>query len=326
MARMHALTRAWVIKSAALALLMAVAASLLLTLLSAIMSDAPLDQVLLPSGPGVRHVIIQLSCIFLVGLVVMLWLGMADRRRRRALSINALEGLLLATPSGVILTDTDRNIREVNPAAARMFGVGPSVFGRALDELFELQDPASADASVPLESAPLQLTALSADGERFPVSITSIPLGSRAEDLHATFVTPLSDELTAAKSQRHAERQFQALFNGIPDGVFRSLPDGTLASANPALINMLGGDPSAGLSGKHDAKGFYVDPQDRRDLTAELVRTGIVRNAVLRLKRCDGETIRVLANIHAVRDPDHRPILFEGTLTDLTGFEIKPTT
>ena len=326
MARMRTLTRAWVARSVGISLLMALTVWILTALIRGAFSGSNIVDTLWPQSANLEFVVSQFVAVWIVSLVVLLWVGLSDRRRnRRALPQDALESLMLAAPSGVILTDNRRHIRELNPVAARMFGVGPSIFDRSLDELFERPDAPDGEAAIPLDTSPVQMTAITADGERFPVLISSVALGNREDDLNATFVDQLASELTLAKSQRHAERQFQALFNGVPDGVFRSLPDGTLISANPALIEMLGGDPAAGLADKNDTRGFHVSSKQRRELMTELVRSGVVRNAVLHLNRCDGENIRVLANIRAVRDPDNRPILFEGTLTDLTGFDIKPS-
>jgi PAS domain S-box-containing protein len=305
---------------------MALSVWILFSLTMGAVSGEGFTQILAPRGSALEHSIMLLSWVFLVGLAGLAWLGMSERRRgRRALPYDALERMLHASPIGIILTNNANEIQDINPVAADMFGAGTGIFGRKLEQLFDAQEHTESPAEMLRKDAdPLQLTGRTADGERFPVRVTRTRLGDRDDDLNVTFVHQLSQELTLAKSQRHAERQYQALFKGIPDGVFRSLPDGTLISANPALIEMLGGDPSSDPTGKLDTTAFYVDPKDRGELTAELVRSGVVRNAILQLKRCDGEMLRVLANISAVRDSDNRPILFEGTLTDLTGFELAP--
>jgi PAS domain-containing protein len=216
-------------------------------------------------------------------------------------------------------------VQEINPVAAEMFGLGPGVFGHELEQLFQPAEGGdNAVALPPPNSKPVQMTGITADGQRFPVRMSRVALGNRETDLSAIFVHQLADELTLTKSLRHAERQYQALVDGIPDGIFRSLPDGTLVNANPALIQLMGGEPAGGLDDRYSGTDFFINPAQRRDLIAELGRTGVVRNRVLTLRRCDGGKLRVLANIGAIRDADNRPILFQGTLTDLSGYDITP--
>lgn len=117
---------------------------------------------------------------------------------------------------------------------------------------------------------------------------------------------------------RRSEARYAGLFNHVPDGVYESLPDGTIVAANPALVRMLGYDSEEELKTARRAVEFYVRPEQRGEITHQLETAGEIRNAEISLYRKDGSVITVLENARVVRDDRGRAICYQGTMTDIT--------
>lgn len=117
---------------------------------------------------------------------------------------------------------------------------------------------------------------------------------------------------------RRSEARYADLFDQVPDGVYETLPDGTLVAINPALVRMLGYESAEELKAARRAGELYVDPEQREQLRQRLEAKGALRNVEINLYRRDGTVITVLENARVVRDRNGRVVCFQGTLTDIT--------
>ncbi|MEN9627646.1 MAG: hypothetical protein RJA10_873, partial [Pseudomonadota bacterium] len=114
---------------------------------------------------------------------------------------------------------------------------------------------------------------------------------------------------------------FQSLFDFLPVGAYRAIPDRSMVRANPALVALNGCSSEAellSLFGKHEAQ-WYVRPERRAEFWNLLERDGQVvgfESEVFRLK--SRERIWVRENAHAVRADDGPLIFHEGTVEEIT--------
>ena len=114
---------------------------------------------------------------------------------------------------------------------------------------------------------------------------------------------------------------FSSLFEFLPIGAYRSLPDGTLLRANPALVRLNGyADEAEMLAAVHDiAFEWYVEPprraQFRRLLESDGQVTGFESEVWRHRTR---ERIWVSENAHVVRDAAGRVLFYEGTVEEIT--------
>ena len=102
---------------------------------------------------------------------------------------------------------------------------------------------------------------------------------------------------------------FGSLFEFLPIGACRSLPDGRLLRVNPAMVRMNGFACEAEhLAAVQDnARRWYALPQRREEFLALMHRDGRVtafESEVVRYKT--GEPIWVSENAHVVRDEQGR--------------------
>ena len=112
---------------------------------------------------------------------------------------------------------------------------------------------------------------------------------------------------------------FAELFDHVPVGLYRTTADGRIVEANLAMVHLLGCASKDDLFAR-TAQSFYVDPDARRAVKAELAATGVLRDFETEMRRVDGRRIWVRINAHAVRDP-HGPgevAQIDGAMEDVT--------
>ncbi len=233
--------------------------------------------------------------------------------------------LMASSFDSVITLDANARVLDVSVSAAAMFDVTREhLSDRSLDELIELRSPDTDGATTVREllrggpAADVEVTARRDNGRRFPaeIRITSMPSGS--ESAFVLAIRETTSQLVAQKALRHSERRYQSLFNNILDGVYRSDPEGRLLAANPALVRMLGYDSQEDFTSNANAREFYVDSAKRKQLMNILEVQKTARNFEILLRRRDGSTLPVLANIRAINNDNTERTVYEGSLTDIS--------
>jgi PAS domain S-box-containing protein len=114
---------------------------------------------------------------------------------------------------------------------------------------------------------------------------------------------------------------FGSLFEFLPIGAYRTLPDGRLLRVNPAMVRMNGFESEAEhiAAVQDNAKRWYTQPQRRAEFLALMNRDGRVtafESQVIRYNT--GEPIWVSENAHVVRDAQGDLLFYEGTVEDIT--------
>ncbi len=121
--------------------------------------------------------------------------------------------------------------------------------------------------------------------------------------------------------QRRAEADYQDIFENATEGIYRSLPDGRLLRANPALARLHGYETEAellaGMVNIHAE--WFVDPGSRTRLLEALERHDRVTDFEAEIIRhATGERIWTSENARVVRGADGQVRYFEGTVRDIT--------
>lgn len=118
-----------------------------------------------------------------------------------------------------------------------------------------------------------------------------------------------------------AEESYSGLFENATEGIYRSLPDGTCVSCNPALLKLNGFEKESELLKAINANAisWYVDPNRRDEFLQRLNQTGRVENFVSEVYNLgSGEPIWVSENAHVIRGEDGEMLGFQGTVMDIT--------
>jgi PAS domain S-box-containing protein len=130
----------------------------------------------------------------------------------------------------------------------------------------------------------------------------------------------ITERKQAEEALKASEEKYRSLFENVPDGVYRTTPDGVILAANPALAAMLGFASQEELL-KTRIEYLYLEPGDRKEAEGQFQAGDVIRNVEIRLKRKDGAPLVALDNAHAVRDEQGEIIYYEGTLTDITALK-----
>jgi PAS domain S-box-containing protein len=127
----------------------------------------------------------------------------------------------------------------------------------------------------------------------------------------------ITERKRAEAALAESEERYRTLQANLPVGVFRSMPDGRIVSANDAMVRMYGYDSAEDLM-KVRSVDFYCDPRERKELERRLKKETSVINHECRLKRKDGSVIWVSTCMYAQKDKRGRIIHFDGIDQDIT--------
>jgi PAS domain S-box-containing protein len=125
------------------------------------------------------------------------------------------------------------------------------------------------------------------------------------------------DKRKAEEALQDGEERYRTLFRDIPVGLYRTMPDGQILDANPALVEMLGYQSRDSLL-EVNATEIFFRPEDRQRERELVEREGVVRGFEVQLCRKDGTVIWVWDTTRAVRDSVGQTLYFEGSLVDIT--------
>src|SRR5262249_15877867 len=124
----------------------------------------------------------------------------------------------------------------------------------------------------------------------------------------------ISERIQAEAAQRAAEASYRDIFENAVDAISRTTPEGRYLLANPALAQMLGYDSPAELMASDDDVGrqIYADPARRQEALRIIQADGALRGFETELVRRDGRRIWASINARLVRDPQGRPLYYDG--------------
>jgi PAS domain S-box-containing protein len=119
----------------------------------------------------------------------------------------------------------------------------------------------------------------------------------------------------AAEQLKQSELKYRTLIESMPDGVYRSTPEGKFVEANPAMVKILGYESQEDLM-KIDIKTqLYFKPEDRESMV-------LIENPddldVYPLRKKDGSVVWVEDHGWYVKDGTGEILFHEGVLRDVT--------
>jgi len=152
------------------------------------------------------------------------------------------------------------------------------------------------------------------DGKVFLVEGSAVRL---ADGRMQGILHDITERKQAEAALRESEEKYRSLFENVPTGLYRTMPDGLILAVNPALVSILGYDAQEELLKTH-ITDLYLEPGDRMNMLSQFQESDVIRSAEIRLKRKDGTPIVALDNAHAVRDEHGEVLYLEGTLSDIT--------
>ncbi|MGD0918093.1 MAG: PAS domain S-box protein [Thermodesulfobacteriota bacterium] len=133
----------------------------------------------------------------------------------------------------------------------------------------------------------------------------------------SVFVKDITEQRRAEKTLWESQELYRSLFEGVPIGLYRTMPDGEILDANPALIDILGYPDRESLLVVNLAD-IFVNLEDRKRWETLIEREGVVRDFEAQFRRHDGTVIWIRDNCHTVRHDDGQALYHEGAIQDIT--------
>jgi PAS domain S-box-containing protein len=121
----------------------------------------------------------------------------------------------------------------------------------------------------------------------------------------------------AEQMLRESEERYRLLFERNLAAVYRGTLDGRIVDCNEAYAHLFGYDCKAEVL-TLNAKSLYSHKEEREAFIKELQEKGALTNFELRLRKRDGSTVWVMANVHLTPGQDGTPQIIEETLFDIT--------
>ncbi len=156
----------------------------------------------------------------------------------------------------------------------------------------------------------------SKSGRTIPYLLNGIRITINQQQCFLGTGIDIRDRRRTEKALQESEIRYRTLFDESRDGVFITMPEGTLVEANRSFFEIFGYTREEMIG--TDVTRTYVSPLDRVRLLDEIARAGSVKDYPVRLKRADGSEMdcRITATIR--RAEDGTMLGYHGTLRDVT--------
>ena len=139
------------------------------------------------------------------------------------------------------------------------------------------------------------------------------------ETFYFGYLRDITPEKSTTWALAEAEEKYRGIFEHAVEGLFQITPSGRFVTINAALARMLGYPTTPPLTGKpQGAAEAFVRPEDWNFLQATMRAVGVVRGLEAELFRLDGTRIWASLHARAVRDNQGQPVLYEGSMEDVT--------
>ncbi len=233
-----------------------------------------------------------------------------------ALYRNLIEKL----PDGIYKSTHEGKFVEVNPAMVEMLGYDNKEELLAIDIETQLYFSPTDRESVTL-SKKLKLTGVhrmkKKDGSE--IWIEDHGWYSRDENTGIVYHEGIMRDVTERKRSELALQESEALYRNLvermPDGVYKSTPDGKFVDINPAMVNLMGYSSKEELMAIDIKTELYFEPSDRESL---VLKEQLEEMGIYRLKKKDGSEIWVEDHGWYNTDKNGNITFHEGIMRDIT--------
>ncbi len=243
---------------------------------------------------------------------------------------------IAAAIDALITIDHHGRVREFNPAAEEIFGYSRAdAVGRELADL--IVPPAERDAyrrglarwtaegatddAGELLDTRVEMTALNARGEEFPVDIAICRLAVDGPPLFMAWIRDIREHKLGEERLRAAEQRYRTLVEQLPLVIYVDAIDAVSSNlyTSPQVEPLLGYAPEEW----QDDPGLFVrilHPDDReRVLAAHMAaHDGEPLSVEYRILARDGRVVWVHDEARAIVGPDGAPVALQGYLLDIT--------
>ncbi len=129
----------------------------------------------------------------------------------------------------------------------------------------------------------------------------------------------LKDRKILFSNLKNSEENYRTLVDNLPVGVFRSsaAQPGKIIQANKAALAMLGFNSMDEIS-SYRVEDLYVEPEERGEVIAELIRRGMLRNRLIDFRKKDDGIVNISITASVHFNAEGVPEWLDGILEDVT--------
>jgi PAS domain S-box-containing protein len=221
------------------------------------------------------------------------------------------------------IADTDGYFRRLNPEWERVLGYSrEELVGKRFLDLVHPEDiPSTLAAIATLEGQTKILNFVNRyrckDGGYRWIEWRSLPVG---KVIYAA-ARDITERKRSMEALRESEAKLKNLFETMPNGYYRSTPEGRFVEVNPAFVKMLGYAGKEELLQVDIPKALYVQEGERGLFVKDPRNSEFLESShfeTYRLKTKDGRIILVEDNARYIRDDQGRVAFHEGICRDVT--------
>jgi len=147
------------------------------------------------------------------------------------------------------------------------------------------------------------------------LSVVNIVWDERPATLN--FFIDITSRKHTEDALRESEERYRLFFKTAQDSLFISTPDGWFIDCNEAMIRIQRATSREQILSTN-AVEFYVHPEDRPVLIAQVNREGYIQDYPAQFKRFDGTTFNALVSLIAQKNPDGSVKAYIGIVRDIS--------
>jgi len=232
-----------------------------------------------------------------------------------------------ASNDALVILDTETyQILDVNKTMLQMYGYSSiqeiqqnDISSFCADDWEQIRPKVLQEIQNAKNSKPAQFSwkAKKKDGSFFWVEISLRLAIIASKERLLAIVSDISERKVAEEALNKSESQFRNMFETMPNGYYRSTPEGYFVEVNPAFVKMLGYSSKEELLSVHIPSTLYVEESERDEIITEN-QTFISAFETYRLKTKDGRIIWLEDNARYIKDENGNTIYNEGICRDIT--------
>jgi len=127
----------------------------------------------------------------------------------------------------------------------------------------------------------------------------------------------LSERGKTREVLKESEESYYQIYEDIPVGLFRSMPNGTLLRLNPAMVHILGYPDRETLLQTNEVH-IYENPLERIGWQTMVEKYGLERESELCLRKYDGTDVWVQHSSRVTRDLDGKVLYYDSAIVDIS--------
>jgi two-component system cell cycle sensor histidine kinase/response regulator CckA len=249
-----------------------------------------------------------------------------NERRRKEEDLLRLAAIVECSEDSIIAADLDGRITDWNAGAEKIFGysraqaVGMPVTIMAPPE--RRHEPLETLVKIRKGAGVIHLETvrMRQDGRPVHVSLTISPIRDQAGRLtgSAAIARDITNRIEMEAALRRSEANFRSVIENSPYGALRTLADGRILLANPAVVRMLGYSSEAELLGLNMGTDVYRNERDRTLVLEQAKRTEYLKDIQVEWKNRNGSSIMVRFSSHIVRNQTGEIDHFDLMVQDIT--------